>query len=960
MSRGRRLTLAWLISLAFGALDAHAATLFDPALTFRVLRTDHFRIYFHRGEERLAARLGPIAEDSWRALTRPLGVRPPPLTHVVLANQSELANGYATPLPYNTIVIYPASPPGSEFDTDDWLRLVFTHEFTHIVHLDRSEHWAGVVRGIFGRTLIAFPNLFLPTWQIEGLATLEESAITGEGRLHAGDFRALVTEAARARALEPLDRVNGGLTDWPSGQAPYAYGLGFHQYLVERFGERALAQLAEATARRVPYTQSAVFTRLFGESLGTLWRDYETTLVTNAGSPSMDPGVRQLTHDGFVAAAPRFDAYGGGIVYATRTPNAFPTLNRVSLDGGEPSVLATRYLGATTGIGRHALYFDQLEIARNVALSGDLYAWTRTDRRVRAVTSGARLHDPDLSPDGATLAAVREGVGSRDLVLVRLPEAGSAAGDRTSHATIDPLLADGTTQFDTPRWSPDGRDIAVVRHRLRADPEIVVVEAATGRLRRTLSAAGTRIVMPAWRPDGGAIVAAMAADDQPFNVYEFALDGSDDVRQLTHFSGGATWPDVSPDGATLVFAGYTTSGYDIFSMPYPAGTPGPRLNPGDARVDGNSAVAQGDVPYSPLPTLAPTSWQPVIEWDSDQVRIGAETGGRDVLGYHGYAASATWLAASRVDAPTPDAATPDWFVSYAYDRWRPTLFAAASSETDFFAGPATLQGTPSRTTRRQRQFEGGVVLPVIRTRISHTAFASLFRAVDDYTGTDQLPTRERTAVRTAWRTATARTYGYSISPEDGIVAGGTAEFVRRGLGASADATTVTGDVRAYIAGIRPHHILAARLAGGVSTGDRSVGRTFLLGGATTDASVIDFSSDAISLLRGFDTSTFAGSHVALLNAEYRWPLSRPQRGVGTWPLFLHTVHAAAFVDAGHAWTRAFDAASIKTSIGGELSANLVAGFYFPLTATAGVAWGHDGRGTVPGGVVAYFRVGKSF
>ncbi len=97
-------------------------------------------------------------------------------------------------------MIAAAWPAGSEFigNIDDWLRLVFTHEFTHIVHLDRSEGWARAVRAVFGRTPIAFPNLYLPTWQIEGLATYEESALTGVGRLHAGDFGAIVGEEVRA------------------------------------------------------------------------------------------------------------------------------------------------------------------------------------------------------------------------------------------------------------------------------------------------------------------------------------------------------------------------------------------------------------------------------------------------------------------------------------------------------------------------------------------------------------------------------------------------------------------------------------------------------------------------------------------------------------------------------------------------------------------------------------------
>ena len=171
-----------------------------------------------------------------------------PEIDVVLVDQSEDANGYATPLPRDTVVISAAWPEGVDFigDVDDWLRMVFTHEFTHIVHLDRSEGWARAVRAVLGRSGIAFPNMFLPTWQIEGLATYQESAVTGSGRLHAGDFRAVIREEARLGAMQPLDRVNGGLTDWPSGYAAYAYGLDFHQYLVNRFGAESLGRLADA------------------------------------------------------------------------------------------------------------------------------------------------------------------------------------------------------------------------------------------------------------------------------------------------------------------------------------------------------------------------------------------------------------------------------------------------------------------------------------------------------------------------------------------------------------------------------------------------------------------------------------------------------------------------------------------------------------------------------------------
>jgi hypothetical protein len=964
--RGVKTCIAAALVVGF-ASDAVGSTLFDPALHFRVLATEHFRIHYHQGEDRLAQRLALVAEHAWRALERPLGVKPPALTQVVLADQAELANGYATPIPYDTIVINTVAPAGAELNADDWLELAFTHEFTHIVHLDRSEGWAGAIRRVFGRNFVAFPNLLLPEWQIEGLAVYEESAITGNGRLHAGDFRAIVDEAGRHGALEPLDRVNGGLTDWPGGAGWYAYGLGFHQYLADRFGADTLAALAEGTARRVPYTASRVFERIYGESLGRLWDDWEASVSARVMTRgATDAGLIRLTHQGFEVSGPRFDRFACGgcpatVFYSANNADGFPALYRVSLDGSAPRRVTTRALGSTSAIDRDVVYFDQVEIRRNVGVYSDLYEWSRATGAVKPLTREARLLDPDLSPDGRTIAAVQNRPGQRNLVLVNVAPALARTTSREASMSIATLLAGPDTQYNVPKWSPDGRTIAVERHRLGLPAEIVTVDVASRGVRVVASNPHTRFVTPAWRPDGRAVLAAAAPDDETFNLFEFALD-TPSARQLTHTTGGATWPDVSSDGGTIVFAGYTTDGFDLFSMPYPEASASAAMTIETAPSERTAAAAivLPSTAYSPLPTLRPTSWSPVFERDSTQLRLGATATGYDVLGYHGYAVSATWLLSGPAGAVTPGAATPDWSMAYSYDRWRPTWFAAASSATSFFAGPAAANGTPSSATLVERQVESGVLFPIRHELSSHVAQFALARAVDDYSLPGSTFSRDRTAIRTAWETLTARLYGYSISPEDGVAAGATIEAVRKGLGSSADATTVTADVRAYLPGLGAHHVVAARLAAGASSGDASVGRTFLLGGGLSNPSVVDFGAGAISLLRGFASNTFAGSHVALLNLDYRWPIVRPERGVGTWPFFLHTVHAAVFADAGQAWNRAFNAAAMKTSVGAEASTNVIAGYYFPITAAAGAAWGHDGSGAAAGGFTVYFRIGQAF
>src|SRR5581483_2481866 len=556
------------------ATSLHAATLFDPALHFRTITTEHFVIYFHQHEDRLGARLAAIAEDTWQQLREPLGVDPPRRTHVVLADQTELANGYATPVPYNTIVIYATWPRGSEFigNVDDWLRVAFTHEFTHVVHLDRSEGWARVVRAIFGRTEIAFPNLFLPTWQIEGLATYEESAVTGEGRAHAGDFSAVIGEAARASRLEPLDRVNGGITDWPGGNAPDAYGVAFHEYLASRFGAEKLAELATRTARHVPYTGSLAFKKVFGESLGDLWRDYETSVSSLPAPPALPalPAPTQLTHQGFTITGPRFDPMEpAAIIYASRNADEFPSLYRVTLRDPRPHRIATRYLGSTVAIGRDTVYFDQQEVRRNVGSYSDLYALTRSSGHVQQLTHDARLLDPDLSPDGRTIVAVQARPGARDLVLVSI---GSL-----QPPTITAIANEPETQFNAPRWAPDGRRVAVERHRPGSFSDVIVVDVEAHAETVVASFDDARVVTPAWRPDGRAVVAAVARQNAPFNLFEFPLDGGA-PHQLTATTGGATWPDVSPDGTTIAYVGYTPHGFDLFTVPY-AAVPRAELQP---------------------------------------------------------------------------------------------------------------------------------------------------------------------------------------------------------------------------------------------------------------------------------------------------------------------------------------------------------------------------------------------
>src|SRR6476661_2487540 len=226
-----------LLLTLLDAASVSAASRYDPRLRFRTIRTAHFDVHAHKGEEVLAGRLAAIVERVRQKFEPVLGV-PRGRVQVILVDQTDLSNGWATPVPYDTIEITLVPPPSETLigNTTDWIELVFTHEYTHILHLDRTRGFMQGVRAVFGRVPVAFPNAFLPVWQVEGIATFEESRMTGEGRIPAGDFRAIVDVAAARGRFEPVDRVSGGLSDWPGGNGPYAFGAYFHQFLADRYG----------------------------------------------------------------------------------------------------------------------------------------------------------------------------------------------------------------------------------------------------------------------------------------------------------------------------------------------------------------------------------------------------------------------------------------------------------------------------------------------------------------------------------------------------------------------------------------------------------------------------------------------------------------------------------------------------------------------------------------------------
>jgi hypothetical protein len=77
----------------------------------------------------------------------------------------------------------------------------------------------------------------------------------------------------------------------------------------------------------------------------------------------------------------------------------------------------------------------------------------------------------------------------------------------------------------------------------------------------------------------------------------------------------------------------------------------------------------------------------------------------------------------------------------------------------------------------------------------------------------------------------------------------------------------------------------------------------------------------------------------VVQLEYRFLISRINRGVQTLPLFARRVHAAWFVDAGNAYTGRFSLTALGVGAGGELRFDWAAAYGVNYTLRAGLAHG---------------------
>jgi len=1008
-------------TLALFSKGAHSAE-FDPQFTWRTVQTEHFRFHFHQGEEELIEALAAQSESIYGEITGAMDWKLRMRTDVVLVDATDSANGYASALPRNRIVLFATAPEeGSTLDTyNDWSHLLFGHELTHVVHMETNHGIVRAARFIVGR--IASTNGLSPGWITEGFATYMESEISRSGRGNSAWAHMIKRTAVVDDAIPNLGDLDGYQVAPPAGNLRYLFGEDFIRHIANHTAQTAWMDYIHRYGSSVPFflpTKKA-FGRRFPQ-LYRAWRDDFTQRYENQLADITKLGIREgraVSPDGVWCGAPAWSPSGTQLAWSCRSLDTGSAIWLSDPSGKDAAPIvknrgARRIRWAPDGQG---MFVSGQHVVNRYNTYNDV-ALMDLEGRVTPLTAGARARDPELAPDGQSLLVVTNRAQANQ--LQRLDPDGTLTALTNNPAPI---------QLGAPAYRPDGDAVALTRWE-DGQRDLILVR-PNGVLLATLTDDAAVDRHPAWSPDGQVVYFTSDRTGVP-NIFAMDLNEGQ-LYQVTNSRTGATQVSVSPRGDYLAFQVYREWGWEVRVMPsdrgrwipagpapaVPAGAPLPppaevpfkhkpkkrHLHRAKSRdkngfrasaIDSFEQVQRRNAHgkeqpialpakrYNPAKYLLPLYVLPTIQLSSQRglppldfmpgLILGLRTSASDPLGMLGWDAGISWRN---------DANFFGWNVGVTVNRWLPVFRLQAAEGAVPFNGARTVDDLPYWERRLNARFT---------TTWPLTPDSSLFATYDfswrrprypdlnesDYVG--DIPLQGSLGTLSAgWRYAWSEPSPGAFSREDGRIVSIVASTAQPWLGSrdvrggeSKPVTQylLTADWKEYIRmPWASHHTLALRTGMGFGFGpDRYIG-VYQLGG-TIGESAIYVTPQGYRMVRGYPQGASTGDNYWLAGLEYRLPLWRVDHGLPALPAFLRTIQLAGYVDVGNAftgWNDVDDAlGDTLVGVGAELQVATVLAWGSNVSGRVGYATGLTGNGYrpedgVPMGRQFYFEFGGSF
>ena len=949
MSRSSLLVVCLLTFLGFGA-NTHSFEHFDESDDWYTRHSEYASVTYPHGYDALAQRSLQITDHVIPQLSTFFDWTPEEKIQIVLSNQTDQANGYATPIPYNRSVLFAALPSGvSELqDYGEWFDLLILHEMTHIVHLDKARDWSYAPRYVFGRNLFTFSNLFQPNFFKEGLATYTETSWPNDTGRGQSAFYEMIMRTEVASGLMPLGKVQQSTRDWPLNKA-YSYGVPFYQFLDDRYGRDTINSYVHTTSGQlIPFVvDRPARHNTDTNGLEQLWMEYllwlqERYLKQVAQLTDSATEYHKLTSTGYFNSSPKVDI-GGNVFYVAFDPFGPTFITRINNKGEQQQIVRARSDAKILEVDNEGIWYVQSSPCTHSIDSSELYRYDFATQSSEKISSCAHYVN---------------GVAHQDkFVLVK------AVNARMQLISLDTNTGIETLLFEAPGYdnigsviSLNANSLALTYKSAAAKWSIQLLDLSNhstkkGKLSPLLFNSQENYFSISKGPTENSLIVSSDRNGL-VDLWEYDL-ANNSLKALTKSLGGAIDGQYSSSNQHIVYRSYSDNGWDIATTAYRANTqtidkeaatlalqkPGQGFELQPAAEQQTEYESEA---YSAIDTVGPTSWFFGYTSDNAQDTLAIMLSSRDALNFHNWALVAgrdfenelnlfqasytlynhvTALYSKDYDYSLGDGSTPPPFTD--------KTVALQSNENYALLAHTTLPYDFSRLriiggfSQEQREYEYFIGQALNNTQTVNTVGISL--SYND--------------------TSTAL---YSISPSHGRTLGLNLErdqlelevpglFTGRSYG-----NVWTFEWNEYISLHKAHTLVMRTVQGYAEKG----ADLFDLG----DSPGFSAFEQAVLHRREYPLRAYPDSAIELLgykpeiySAEYRFPIAYVDEGLSSWPLGLHTLSGALFYEAGSPsrGSSMYDSAGVELNIGLDIGYSLLpvalrlgAAFPFDETSTA--------------------------
>ena len=907
------LVVAWLSWLPAASAQWTELSFVDPGLRWRTLETAAFAVHFadhNRDQARLVA---GAAERILPRITSLLRWRPASRIHLVVLNSADFANGLASPVPFNYTMVFLTPPDEGELlQNREWLDLVLTHELFHLVHLDKARGAPLGLRNVFGRIPFFFPNALQPGWIIEGLAVHAESdAGRSFGRLGNTQFEGMM-RAEASRGFRSLAEINAGGRGFPLNRE-YLYGGYFFTFLQELYGARAVIDFIDSYSDNIiPFRVHSNPLTVTRKNMDDLWAEYHRWLVARFAKLRPPPAEGEVIARDWSLSSPALSP-DGSRWYIRADGYTRPQLMRQAPAGKPEALRGVEQDARLTLSANGSALLVQPEICRNYNYYYDVHR-VAPDGGLKRLSNCGRFRLAAPMDDGRVVG-IRNEAGQAQAVtldgevLYRAAPGEALTGVATKGAKVV------ITSLRDERWSL--LSIAAGKSQVLVSDSAAKHSPRIGERDEVFFIADYGKVYNVWSLRDGQLLRWTEA---AHGVREISAPQRGEILLTT----------IEADGDAL----------RLFRLPDQPLEQRPAHAAEQAAPAAMPSVSVSDRRYSPLSSLLPRSWLPMVEIAEGMVALGAATFGQDALAVHQYAVGAMYEFTQNELLGN---------LGYLYDGrhglWvdRSMTVKETVGNEEEIAAYEISEGVQWVSTWRHL---------ALNRRLYWGLGGALEREKHYRIGTPTATQQDERVLGLVAGLDTRRTFWMSEGPSTGFQLRLFAE-TSHGLHGAYSGDVYRVDGRLHLPLGRTVLSLRWNEAWGESDAE-----PFQLGGSRSDpAFLLPILNQREFPLRGYTSGeeTLLGNRARVTSAELRIPLKDVDLHAMVPPVGLNRLALNLFMDVGDAWARDADP-DWHRGYGIELMAEVRFGYLLGSHLRIGIADGRDEGGKT----TAYLRVGRAF